>query len=194
MPDQELDKEIIPEVISEIPEVVGMPKGSDVSATATTEVLPVVDALNSDAGRRNLDRDRRVRNTRRPRAVRERVKPEFDQKIIDIRRVARVVSGGRRFSFSVAMSIGNRKGMVGVGLGKGTDTALAIDKAMRHARKHMVKVPLTKTNSIPYDVTVKFASARIMIMPSPGRGLVVGGPIRSVLELAGVTDVVGKVL
>lgn len=128
---------------------------------------------------------------RRPSAP--RAKPEFDQKIIDIRRVTRVASGGRRFSFSVALVAGNRKGLVGIGLGKGADTAIAIDKATRNAKKNMVKVPLTQSGSIPFDVYAKFCSSEVTLTPAPGRGMVAGSSVRNVLELSGMKDVVAKI-
>lgn len=119
---------------------------------------------------------------------------EFDQKIVSMRRVTRVVAGGRRFSFSVALAAGDKKGRVGIGVGKAGDTALAIDKALRDAKKHMIRVPLTKTGSIPHEVSTKYSSARIWITPAAGRGMVAGSAVRTVLELAGVKDVVAKVL
>jgi small subunit ribosomal protein S5 len=121
-------------------------------------------------------------------------RPEFDQRIIDIRRVARVVAGGRRFSFSVAMVIGNRKGSVGVGLGKGGDTQLAIAKALRQAKKELVMVKLNKKGSISSETSAKYNAARVMIKPAPGRGLVAGSSVRAVLELCGIKDVSGKIL
>lgn len=121
-----------------------------------------------------------------------RVKPEFDQKLLEIRRVTRVASGGRRFSFSVALVAGNRKGSVGVGTGKALDTSIAIDKAFKNARKHMVKLSL-KNDSIPYDVSSKYCSARVEIRPAPSRGLIAGSAVRNVLELAGVKDVSAKI-
>jgi len=124
----------------------------------------------------------------------ERVKPEFEQKIIDIRRVTRVVSGGRRFSFSVAIITGDRKGKVGVGIGKASDTALAIEKAFRDAKKNMIKLNLTKDMSIPHEIEAKLGSARVIIMPAKGRGLVAGSSVRIALDLAGVKDVGAKVL
>ena len=122
-----------------------------------------------------------------------RVRSEFDQKMITIRRVARVVAGGRRFSFSVAIIIGNKKGKVGVGLGKAGDTTLAIDKAVRDAKKHMITVSLTKDSSISHEVSAKFNAARVAMMPAPRRGLVAGSSVRPVLELAGITNVVAKI-
>lgn len=125
---------------------------------------------------------------------RARVKPEYDSKMLAIRRVARVTSGGRRFSFSVALVAGNRKGMVGVGLAKAGDTTLAIEKAFRVAKKNLVKINLTNQSSIPHETSAKYASARIIIIPVRDRGLVAGSAVRTVLELAGVKNVVAKII
>lgn len=122
-----------------------------------------------------------------------RVKPEFDQKIIDIRRVTRVVTGGRRFSFSVAVVIGDRKGKVGVGLGKAGDTPVAIDKAVRDARKNMIKVNLDKNFSPVHEVEAKYSSSRVKIMRAPGKGVLAGSSVRVVLDLAGIKEVSSKI-
>lgn len=131
---------------------------------------------------------------RRNKRVSTRVKPEFDQKMIDLRRVVRVVAGGRRFSFSAVLIAGNRNGKVGVGVGKASDTSLAIEKAFRDAKKRMITVKRDKNMSISHEVETKEKSARIMIYPAPGRGVVAGSSVRTVLELAGVKDVGAKVL
>lgn len=125
---------------------------------------------------------------------RERVKPEFDSKMIDIRRVARVVAGGRRFSFSVVLVIGDKKSKVGVGIGKAGDTALAIEKATRDGKRHMVTFAPELGKSIPAPVEAKYSSARLMMRPAPGRGLIAGSAIRTVLTLGGRTDVNAKLL
>ena len=130
---------------------------------------------------------------RGPRRGQERVRSEFDQKIIMIRRVARVMAGGRRFNFSVAIVIGNKKGKVGVGTGKAGDTSLAIDKATRDAKKHLHTVTLRKDGSIAHDVQAKYAASVIAVNPAPRRGLVAGGSVRTVLELAGITNVTAKI-
>ncbi len=117
---------------------------------------------------------------------------EFEQKVIGMRRVARVMAGGRRFNFSVAMVLGDKKGRVGFGLGKAMDTALAIEKATNDAKKNMINLDLTKTNSLPHDISAKYAASVVAIRPSPGSGLVAGSAVRVVLELAGVTDVTAK--
>src|SRR3989344_1360715 len=108
-----------------------------------------------------MDKPNDNTNTRDKRSPRrgqsfDRPKPEFDQKIVSIRRVTRVVAGGRRFSFSVALLAGDKKGSIGLGLGKAGDTSFAINKALRNAKKNMVKLKLTKTMSIPHELSAKF--------------------------------------
>jgi small subunit ribosomal protein S5 len=125
---------------------------------------------------------------------RDRIEPEFDSKMIDIRRVTRVAAGGRRYTYSVAVVAGDRKGRVGVGLGKGLDTALAIEKATREAKKNLIKVPLSAQMTIPHKIEAKFGSARIIIFPARGRGVVAGSSARNVIELAGIKDVCAKIV
>lgn len=163
------------------------------SSTATTDA-PVSEKSSVEAKPR---RERRSggqgqRRGRRGGRREERTRPEFDQKIISIRRVTRVMAGGRRFSFSVSVVIGDKKGRVGVGVAKAGDTQLAIEKAVRQARKQMITVPLDAEGRIPHDVHAKFASSEIMMIPAVGRGLVAGSSVRTVLELAGVKDVTAK--
>src|SRR5664279_3137203 len=107
-----------------------------------------------------MEKRNEKRNTGR-RSSFDRPKPEFDQKILNIRRVTRVVAGGRRFSFSVALVAGDKKGSVGLGLGKAGDTSLAINKALRNAKKNMIRLKLTKTMSIPYEVDAKFSGNHV---------------------------------
>ncbi len=131
-------------------------------------------------------------NTRR--SSFNRPKPEFDQKILNIRRVTRVVAGGRRFSFSVALVAGNKKGGIGLGLGKAGDTSLAINKALNNAKKNMVQLKLTKDLSLPYELKAKFGGSKIVLIPNKGRGLVAGSVIRDIIKLAGIKDVTGKII
>lgn len=131
----------------------------------------------------------RGRRQRRP----ERPRSEFDHKIVSIRRVTRVMAGGRRFSFSVGVVAGDKKGRVGVGVGKASDTALAIDKALRNAEKNMTKIRISKNGSISHEVDTKYASSRVLIMPAPGRGIIAGSSVRTVLELSGLKDVGAKI-
>ena len=136
--------------------------------------------------RRNEERgDRRNREEERAR--------ELVEKLLHINRVAATVKGGRRFSFAALMVVGDQKGRVGFGLGKGIDTALAIDKATRDAKRHLITVVRTASGSIPHQVSTKYASSTVEIIPPKGRGLVAGSAVRTVLDLAGVTDVVTKI-
>lgn len=123
----------------------------------------------------------------------DRVK-DVDQKIIDIRRVTRVVAGGRRMSFAVSMIIGDKTGVVGLGTGKGNDTALAIAKALKDAKKNAIKIKKTNTQSIPFGVEAKYTSSEVMIFPNKGKGLVTGAAVRDILNIAGIRDVTSKVL
>lgn len=147
------------------------------------------------AGRGNRDR-RGGRPGGRPAGRRggDERRSEFAQKLIGIRRVARVMAGGRRFNFSAALVLGDKKGRVGVGMGKAADTAQAIEKATRAAKRAMIQLNLTKTRSIPHNIEAKFCASRVEIRPSAGRGLVAGSSVRTVLELAGVSDVTAKLL
>ncbi len=140
------------------------------------------------------DGARQSRNERARRQRPERARPEFDEKMLALKRVARVSKGGRRFNFSAAVVVGNRRGAVGVAIGKGIDTALAMEKATRSARKYAVRPLLTPELSIPHEVRAKYSSAIVEIRPAPGRGLVAGSATRAVLELAGIRDVTAKVL
>lgn len=134
--------------------------------------------------------------TRKKRShTQKREKPEYEQKLIDLRRVARVVTGGRRFSFRASLVIGNRKGDVGFASAKGVDTALAIEKAFRQARKYIVRVPITKEGTIPHEITAKHAGSRLLLKPArKGRGIMAGGPIRVICDLAGIQDITGKIV
>lgn len=168
--------------------------------TTTIPTVPATPAAPASVGAQGFSEPRR-RNERprsggpggdrKPRRE-PRAKPEFDQKIIDIRRVTRVSSGGRRFSFSVALVAGNRKGKVGVGTGKAGDTSLAIDKAVKNAKKNMIDVVLNKHMSISHEVSAKFNAAIVEIQPARGRGVSAGSSVRDVIELAGIKEVGAK--
>jgi len=167
---------------------------AEVVADATTPVAAPGAPEAPARGRRERGRrgERGVRRGGRGGPRTER-KSEFDQRMINIRRVARVVAGGRRFSFSVSIIIGNKKGKVGVGVGKAGDTTLAIDKAVRNAKKNLITVTLTKDSSIAHDTSAKYCASRVSLIPAHGRGLVAGSSVRPVLELAGITNVIAKV-
>jgi len=166
----------------------------------STSVVPVSKVQEGNRPARNTSRgeagggDRGKRQGRRPSRRDVRIKPEFDQKIVSLRRVTRVMAGGRRFSFSVCLVAGNRKGTVGVGQGKASDTPLAIEKAFRDAKKNVITVNVTKEMSIPYEVEAKFNASRVKIMPARGKGILAGSSVRTVLELAGLREVGAKLL
>jgi small subunit ribosomal protein S5 len=123
-----------------------------------------------------------------------REKPEYDQKLLSLARVTRVVKGGRRFRFRATLVIGNRKGKVGVGVAKGNDVSDSIQKAFNDAKKNLVSVRLVD-GTIPHDVLSKEGSAKVLLKPGKrGRGLIAGGAIRAVSDLLGVKDIVSKSL
>lgn len=123
-----------------------------------------------------------------------REKPEFEQKLVDIARVARVVAGGRRFRFRACIVLGNKKGKVGMGMAKGADVTGAVEKAVKRAKKKLVSVPIVN-DTIPHLIKVKYAAAKVLLKPAPpGTGIIAGGPVRAVCELAGVKNITSKML
>lgn len=132
---------------------------------------------------------------RRERQPRARERSEFDQKVLDIRRTARVMAGGRRFSFRATVVIGNRDGKVGVGVGKGADVASAVDKAVFQAKKLHIIVPVNEARTISHELEGRSSAARVILKPArEGRGLIAGGPVRVVAELAGIKNLTAKIL
>lgn len=129
-----------------------------------------------------------------PRGRRPEAEKEFDQRILALDRVTRVTKGGKRMRFRACVIIGDHKGKVGFGVAKAGDVSQAVNKAVTQAKKRMLNVPLVK-ETIPHQVFTKFGSARILMKPAPaGTGIKAGGAMRVVMELAGVPNVVGKIL
>lgn len=124
----------------------------------------------------------------------EEVADEFEQKIVDIARVTRVMAGGKRMRFRACVAIGNKKGKVAIGLAKGADVTLAVAKAVNQAKKDLVTVPIVK-QTIPHAIEQKFGAARVLLKPAAaGRGIISGGVVRTILELTGIHNISSKVL
>jgi len=124
-----------------------------------------------------------------------RQESEFDQKLLDVARVTRVTAGGRRFSFRAVVVIGDRAGRVGVGVKKGKDVRFAMEKATKDAKKNLINVPMTKEGTIPHESYGKSTSAVVFLKPAPrGRGIIAGGAVRAVCDLAGYKSIVGKMI
>lgn len=119
---------------------------------------------------------------------------EYEQKILDLARVTRVTAGGKRMRFRACVAIGDRKGKVGIGIAKGADVSSAIAKATTQAKKLLVRVPLDE-QTIPHDVYMKFRAAKVLLKPAPkGTGIIAGGVVRLILDLAGVQNIAAKIL
>lgn len=120
---------------------------------------------------------------------------EFEQRVIDISRVARVTKGGKRLSFRACVAIGNKNGRVGAGLDKGADVTIAINKASNKARKNLINVSIVGDRTIPHEISEKYRAAKIFLKPAPkGSGIIAGGVVRIIMELVGIENISGKIL
>jgi len=119
---------------------------------------------------------------------------EFEQKIVDLARVTRVMAGGKRMRFRACVVIGNGEGKVGYGVAKGADVSISINKSVTQAKKRIMKVKIID-DTIPHEIKVKFKAARLMLKPAPaGTGVIAGGAVRTVMELAGIKNIVTKMI
>jgi small subunit ribosomal protein S5 len=123
-----------------------------------------------------------------------RPEKEFNEKVVQVNRVSKKTKGGNQIGFSVLMVVGDKKGRVGVALGKAPDVLSSIKKGVRKAKKQMIRVPL-RGGTIPFAIETKYGAARVYLKPAPeGSGIIAGGAVRAVVEAAGVTDIVGKIM
>ncbi len=119
---------------------------------------------------------------------------EFEEKVVQVNRVSKKTKGGNRASFSALVVLGDKKGRVGVGLGKAADVSSAVRKAGSYAQRHLINVKM-KGTTIPHEVRIKLGAARLLLKPAPaGSGIIAGGPVRAVVDAAGIRDIVGKIL
>ena len=119
----------------------------------------------------------------------------WEERVVQVKRVTKVVKGGKKLSFRVILVVGNEQGQVGVGVGKASDVIGAVKKGVTDAKKHLVSVPLTKSNSIPHPINGISGAAKVILRPSaPGSGVIAGGSVRTVLELSGVQNILAKQL
>lgn len=134
------------------------------------------------------------KNTSRQRKNYPEEKKEFEQKVIDIARVTRVVAGGKRMRFRACVVIGDLKGRIGVGVKKGSDVSVAVNKAVNAAKKNLVQIKMIN-ETIPHEVRLKHKSALLLIKPAPkGTGIIAGGPVRAALEISGIKNIVAKMI
>lgn len=133
-----------------------------------------------------------MRQERKPRRTKDNVDKTFEERIVNINHIAKVVKGGRRYRFSVVVVVGDRKGRVGLGTGKAIEIPDAIKKAVENAKKNLITVPIVNT-TIPHQVTGVYGAGRVFLKPAPaGTGVIAGGPVRAVVELAGIENIFSK--
>ena len=150
--------------------------------------------VNKQPEEKKFDRRNNKDNKRRPKRV-EKPKSDLEDKVIAINRVTKVVSGGRQFRFSATVVVGNRKGKVGIGIGKAKEMPDAVKKATQAATKNLINVELIDNRTISHEIIEKEGAVKVMLKPAKeGTGVKAGGPVRDVLELAGVKDVLSKSL
>jgi small subunit ribosomal protein S5 len=124
-----------------------------------------------------------------------KVKSEWSERVVSIQRVTKVVKGGKKMSFRAVVVVGNEQGKVGVGVGKAGDVITAVRKGVTDGKKNIIAIPLTSSNSIPHPTTGRFGAAKLVLRPSaPGSGVIAGSSIRTVLELAGIKNILSKQL
>jgi len=155
-------------------------------APKTSSEAPSTPSAKEERGGRSRSRGRRERGT-------PREPKEFEEAVLQIDRVTRVVKGGRRLRFRVSVVIGDQKGRVGFGIGKAAEVMIGIQKAVAKAKKSLIKIPIVK-GTIPHPINESYKASRVLLFPAPaGKGVIAGGAVRRILELVGIKDVLSKV-
>ena len=169
-------------------------KEQELSTEATATTAVVAESAPAEVNERDARRGSRERAPRGERREREETKSQFLERVVTINRVSKVVQGGRRFSFTALMVIGDGKGNVGLGYGKAKEAGLAVQKGIEEARKNLFEVPLAGS-TIVYPVLGEAGAGRVLMKPAaPGTGVIAGGAARAILEMAGVKDIIAKSL
>lgn len=170
------------------------PTDTNKEAAATVAKALYGGGQRSQGGRDGRDNRGGGRGPRRGGNGRDDRKDDMEQRILEVARVTRVMAGGKRMNFRACVALGDKKGNVGIGLGKGADVTMAVNKAVNHAKKTMVNVPMVK-GTIPHQIFHKSGAARLLLKPAKqGRGVIAGGVTRVILELAGVGNITSKAL
>lgn len=162
-------------------------------AKATKEIVKKDHEIEASAEESQNKAETNFKARRKVKKVISKPKTEFSEKIVDIARVTKVVKGGRRFSFSAFVVVGNKKGKVGYGHGKANEVPDAIKKAIKDAQNHLITVPIINESTVPHEMSGKFLSSKVIIKSAPkGKGIIASGAVRAVMELAGYTDIYAK--
>jgi small subunit ribosomal protein S5 len=182
------------EAVSEIKGEAWSPEGSglvEAEALQDTDTSAAAGGGGRDRGGRKRGRDR---HGRRDRDRDDGPKDDYVEKLVKLNRTAKVVKGGRRFSFSALTVIGDKKGSVGYGFGKANDVSEAIRKSVEKAKRNMITLPI-KNGTIPHEIIGEFKASRVLLKPAcSGTGIIAGGPVRAIMEAGGITDVLSKSL
>lgn len=172
-----------------------MAEENKIQENTKQEAIPAKEVRQSDSAPvKKFERKSNFKSRRGSQRGEERMPEEFEQKMIDIARVTRVMAGGKRMRFRACVAIGNKKGRVAIGLAKGADVTMAVTKAVNKAKKNFIDIPIVN-ETIPHEIYQKLGAAKILFKPAKkGRGIIAGGAVRILLELSGIKNITSKIL